>query len=266
MKININGVTYAYMRDGAGQPLVLLHGFTGSKNNWHPIIEGLQSRFELIAIDLVGHGETDNPSDYERYSIANSANDIVTLLQHFGITTFNLLGYSMGGRLALYIATHYPKRINALILESASPGLKTETERTQRRISDERLANEIESRGIQWFVDYWERLPLWDSQKQLADAVRDDLHNQRLSNDAQGLANSLRGTGTGVQPSLWERLPTVKLPVKLIVGELDKKFLSINQEMQRLIPNARLSIIPQAGHTTHVENPHMFIDVIQAFL
>lgn len=266
MKININGINYAYTRKGTGNPLVLLHGFTGSKDNWQTIIELLQSQFELIAIDLLGHGETDAPSNYQHYSMANSANNIVTLLQHIGITPFNLLGYSMGGRLALYIAIHYPKCINALVLESASPGLKTESERQQRRNSDNRLADEIESHGIQWFVDYWGGLPLWESQKQLDDSIRDNLRNQRLINDAQGLANSLRGMGTGVQPSLWEDLPTVNVPVKLIVGELDNKFLSINQEMQQLTPNARLSIIPRAGHTTHLENPQGFIDVIQAFL
>jgi 2-succinyl-6-hydroxy-2,4-cyclohexadiene-1-carboxylate synthase len=169
----------------------------------------------------------------------------------------------MGGRLALYIATHYPERVQSLTLISASPGLKTEAEREARRKADNELADKIEKNGMAWFVDYWEISRLWDSQ---SPELKAQLRENRLKNNPIGLANSLRGIGTGVMPSLWEKLADLPIPVKLIVGELDSKFVAINQEMVSLIPNADLTIIPDAGHAAHLEKPDIFNDTLLGFL
>ena len=160
----------------------------------------------------------------------------------------------MGGRLALYLALRYPGRLRSLILESASPGLADDTERTQRHRRDQALAHRIQAEGIGWFVDYWERLPLWASQAKLSAEILAAQRQQRLGNSALGLANSLRGLGTGAQPNLWPHLPALQLPALLLAGTADDKFRGVNQAMAARLPDARLRLIPSAGHNTHLEN------------
>ena len=172
----------------------------------------------------------------------------------------------MGGRLALYLAVHYPEHFASLILESASPGLKTEAEREERRQRDDALADRIEREGLEAFVDFWESLPLWHSQKQLPPETRADLRQQRLQNNPLGLANSLRGMGTAVQPTFWENLPDLHLPALFITGELDKKFVKIAQEMSALLPKASHIIIPDSGHTLHLEKPTQYTQTVVSFL
>jgi 2-succinyl-6-hydroxy-2,4-cyclohexadiene-1-carboxylate synthase len=241
--------------------LILLHGFTGSSKNWQPFLPALSKQFHVIAPDIVGHGNNIN-SEIDSYQMQHAAEAILSTVD----SPFHLLAYSMGGRLALYIATHYPDKVKSLILESASPGLKSKVERQVRKKRDNDLADKIEANGIECFVDFWESLSLWDSQKQLPDDVRQNLRKQRLANNPKGLANSLRSMGTGVMSSLWNKLYSLSIPVKLIVGELDSKFVAINQEMAELIPNADLSIIEGAGHMLHLEKSEVFAELVLEFL
>jgi 2-succinyl-6-hydroxy-2,4-cyclohexadiene-1-carboxylate synthase len=265
----IRGINYHIEIYGTGEPpskrppCLLLHGFTGSGANWSAQTEVLQEYFRVVTIDLPGHGQTNSPSDPERYHIEQTAEDLNTIFDALELETMNLLGYSMGGRLALYIALTYPKRVNRLILESASPGLKTAAEREARSTQDEALADRIECEGIAAFAGTWTNLPLFATQSPEA---REKLRVQRLINNSLGLANSLRGMGTGVQPSLWDRLPELEMPTLLLCGALDTKFSAINTEMHNLMPTSTLVIIPDAGHTTHVEQPEHFRAEVLAFL
>jgi 2-succinyl-6-hydroxy-2,4-cyclohexadiene-1-carboxylate synthase len=255
MPMRINDLDYNVMVEGSGEPLLLLHGFTGSAADWTRIVADLGDTFTCIAVDLPGHGATGKPADPARYQMEAVAADLVALLAEIAPGPVCLHGYSMGGRLALYLAAHYPAVVAALSLESASPGLKTEMERRQRRESDEALAARIERDGIAAFVDYWESLPLWESQRGLPPKIRAAQREQRLANDPAGLANSLRGMGTGVQPSLWDALPGLRLPVTLLAGERDRKFTVIAEQMRTAIPRAALAIAPGAGHNIHLEQP-----------
>ena len=266
--IDLHGARYHTVRYGrpAAQALLLLHGFTGRSANWTEHAAVFSQQFSVITVDILGHGRSASPNDPSRYTMPRVAADISHLLDAWQVKQTALLGYSMGGRLALYLACHYPQRLSHLILESSSPGLATEVERATRRHSDEKLADWIEANGIEAFVARWEALPLWASQEQLSDTVRQRLHQQRQQNNPVGLANSLRGMGTGAQPSLWPQLPTLHLPTLLIAGELDRKFVSINEQMVNQLPNGRLHIIPQAGHTTHLERPTLFQTAVQHFL
>lgn len=261
----VNGVNYHVEQSGEGMPLVLLHGFTGSLVNWLPHIPIFSKHSRVITVDLLGHGRTDSPSDSLRYTMGNAAQDLVAIFDRLSLPPVRLLGYSMGGRLALYLAVHYPSVIESLILESASPGLETLEQRLERQRIDECLASRIEQDGIVSFVDEWEKLPLFASQARLPQSVLDLQRTHRLQNNPVGLANSLRGMGTGVQPSLWERLPEVGRPVLLIAGELDSKFVSIAKRMSQQIPDSRLALIPGTGHTTHLEQPELFDQRVQEF-
>ena len=265
-RFNVNGLSYHFTERGNGDPVLLLHGFTGSGENWHTFTERLSEQYRVIAVDLPGHGHTDSPVDGSRYTMRNTTTDLLILLDHLEATPAHWLGYSMGGRLALHTALHYPESVRSLVLESASPGLRDDVERDARRNRDNMLAERIEKEGIPAFVDQWERLPLFATQKSLPPEIRSNLREQRLHNTAQGLANSLRGMGTGAQPSLWDTLHRLQMPTLLITGKLDDKFTAINRQMAKLIPDSRLSIIPGAGHTVHLERPAEFAEKVMQFL
>jgi len=270
--LQINGITYAYTSHAAAPgaasqpPLLLLHGFTGSRHNWGATVQALAPVCTTLTVDLLGHGQTDAPADPARYSMAASAADLAALLAVVASGPVNLLGYSMGGRLALYFALTYPHLVNALILESASPGLATAAERAARQQSDDALAERIEREGIAPFVDYWEALPLFATQQRLPAAVRHRLHEQRLANQPLGLANSLRGMGTGMQPSLWEQLPALTMPTLVLAGALDTKFCAIAEQMAQALRNPTLAIVPDAGHTIHLEQPAIFQQRVAQFI
>jgi 2-succinyl-6-hydroxy-2,4-cyclohexadiene-1-carboxylate synthase len=267
-RLSVNGVDLNVIERGiTGQPpLVLLHGFTSRAAGWGSLLDALaEYQLHVIALDMLGHGQSSAPADAQRYTINHCQTDIIAALQVLGIRSGEaiLLGYSMGGRIALYSA--FSGFFRALILESASPGLADPLEREQRRQSDHALANRIEREGVPAFIAYWEQLPLFASQHTLPPERRATLHMQRLHNQAYGLANSLRGVGTGAQPALHDRLPTLTLPVLLITGALDTKFCTIAQHMAQSLPHAQLRVVPNAGHTVHLEQPAQFIQIVGEF-
>lgn len=177
-----------------------------------------------------------------------------------------VLGYSMGGRLALHLALAAPDRVVALVLEGASPGIADPEERQQRREADDALAARIERDGIAAFVDHWEALPLFASQRRLPDSARTSLRAARLANAPHGLANSLRGAGAGTQEALHDRLDTLPMPVLLIAGEWDEKYRRLAGEMAGRIPYAQVAIIAGAGHAAHLEQPGRFAATVREFL
>jgi len=252
---------------GEGRPtLLLLHGFTGSAASWRGHVATLTRYATVVAVDLIGHGNSDAPADPARYTMAHCIADLLAALDHLGIAHVVALGYSMGARVALRLAAAAPDRVAALILESGSPGLATEEEREARRAADAALATRIEQDGVDKFVDYWEAIPLFATQRGLPAPVRDRLRRQRLRNSATGLANSLRGMGTGTQEPLWDRLGTIMLPALLVAGALDEKFCVIGCAMAAAMPRADLAVVPGAGHTTHVEQPAEFDQLVTGFL
>lgn len=263
MKHILHDLAYHIEIDGSGPPLLLLHGFTGSTQNWQALVPALGKTHTVIRVDLPGHGRTALPEDPARYAMPSVAQDLAQLLVDLQVASAQVWGYSMGARLALYLALDYPDRVNRLILESGSPGLATEDERALRRASDEALAQCIEQDGTAAFVREWESLPMWASQSQLPAAQRQRLHELRLQNSPLGLANSLRYMGAGAQPSLWPRLPMLQIPVALVAGTLDAKFVQIGHAMQLALPDATLHIIAGAGHAVHVERPQAVATLIR---
>ncbi|MDX8367409.1 2-succinyl-6-hydroxy-2,4-cyclohexadiene-1-carboxylate synthase [Cytobacillus sp. IB215665] len=266
MKIELNSVLYNIEIVGEGPPLILLHGFTGSTKSWQPFIRKWGAKSTLYLIDIIGHGDTASPLDSNRYNMESIVLDLVQLLNNFHITKANILGYSMGGRIALSLAMLYPERVDKLILESSSPGLATEQERLLRKQSDEHLAEAIEQYGMEWFVDKWTNLPLFHNMKQLPVQTQELIRQQRLENNPIGLANSLRGFGTGVQPSWWDKLSSFPHQTLLITGMDDTKFHNIAKKMVKLLPYVKWEKINHAGHTIHVEQPRIFGKIVYEFL
>lgn len=266
MILQINDMKYYVERTGEDQVLLLLHGFTGSTETWSPFVEAWSRHYQVLAVDLPGHGRTDAPADLKYYRMERVVHDLLSILDQLGIGAFHLLGYSMGGRVALHLALAAPERVRALILESASPGIADDQEREARRQQDERLAQQIEQKGIEWFAAYWEALPLFASQKSLPSATRQRLREQRRAQRPQGLAGSLRGMGAGVQAPLHARLRELQMPVLLLTGELDEKYGDLAQWMVGQLPRGVWHPIREAGHAVHLEQPARFQAEVLAFL
>lgn len=260
----INGfdMHYEVFHPRATKTLVLLHGFTGSTKTWHSVIERLSDDIRVFAIDLIGHGYTASPKQLEPYTMDAQVDMLESFFADRNVTSFILLGYSMGGRTAMAYAMKHPERIEKLILESASPGLKTAEERASRRANDEKLADRILREGVEAFTDFWQDIPLFATQKALSAEAQAAVREERLAQKAVGLANSLKGMGTGAQQSYWDDLATFERPVSLITGELDVKFHQKARDMQQYLQKCSHHVAKSCGHAIHVENPELFVTIV----
>lgn len=263
MYYTINDAAYWYELTGEGPTVVLLHGFTGSSATWEPFVENLAQEFQVLIVDLPGHGKTEMATGR---SMETCCSDLFALFSMLELTDIRLIGYSMGGRTALSFAMLYPELVKSLVLESTSPGLATESERQARITRDEQLAEKIEQEGVVKFVDFWEDIPLFQTQKNLPVEVRQKIRNERLAQNKTGLAQSLRLMGTGAQMSWWDRLHDLSIPVLLLAGAKDDKFVKLNRRMEQLMENAHLVIAEQAGHAIHVEQADFFGKIVVEFL
>lgn len=264
-RIPTNGIELNVEVTGEGAPLLLLHGFTGDTSSWEPFVNAWDGH-RLIMVDIVGHGRSDSPADPERYSMAHAVTDLCAVLDALAVDRAAVLGYSMGGRVALHFALDAPTRVSALILESASAGIASASEREKRVESDNALADDIERDGIKAFADRWQALSLFDSQGRLPAYVLAAQRERRISQSPLGQANSLRGMGTGRQSYLQPRLGELSMPTLLLAGALDTRYATLAHEMGALIADSRVEIIPDAGHAAHLEKPDIFREAAGRFL
>jgi 2-succinyl-6-hydroxy-2,4-cyclohexadiene-1-carboxylate synthase len=242
------------VRDAMAAELVLLHGFTQTGRSWEPVLSALAARYRAVAPDLPGHGAF---ADRRPASFA-ACDAYVRVLAEQPIT---LAGYSMGGRVALHAALSLGERVRRLVLIGASPGLADRKERAARAADDAALADRIEAIGLPAFVREWAAQPLLAGMPRgIAELAEAD----RLRNTAAGLAAALRGLGTGVMPPLWDRLGELALPVELVVGERDEKFRAIAEQMELLLRDARVHVVPGAGHAVQLEAPEAVAEVLAA--
>ena len=250
--------------DKAKPVLLFLHGFLGDWTEWANLAGSFSDDYRCLLVDLPGHGEN-RSLDENDYTIPNCAQSLLQLLDKLDIDKTDILGYSMGGRLALYLAVTFPKRCRCLILESSSPGLKTKIERDERAESDQELAAKLEREGLEVFLKEWYGKPIFATLKERHGKLSGFL-SQRRRSDPAGLAMSLRMMSTGKQPSLWDKLSEINLPLLLLAGEKDLKFSGIARSMADLCPTAEIRIIANAGHNLHIEQPEQFVRIVRDFL
>ncbi len=248
-----------------GAPLVLLHGFTGSKASWAAVRAAFASTRRVLAIDLPGHGDTVMNDRLFDFSLTATASLVAETLAALRLPRADVVGYSMGGRVALQLAIDHGDRVARLVLESASAGLATAAARARRRAADERLAESIERDGIAPFVARWEALPLFRSLAALPPLAHEAFRRQRHACRPAGLAASLRGMGTGVQPWLGDRAENVTVPVLLVTGALDRKFTRKAVDLLPRFARGCHEIIGAAGHIPHIEQPQHFIAAVRTF-
>lgn len=248
------------------EPILFIHGFAGSSDDWLQIFPQINKHYLPFAIDLIGHGKSSSPSDISYYTHDAIANHLKSIFDFYNITEPIICGYSMGGRAAISFAMKYPQNVKALILESSSPGIINSSERDLRYRNDLSLAENIQLKGLEFFDEYWSNLPIFDSQKYLSAHQLAQIKTKRLNNNITGLCNSLRGFSVGVMPNFWNRLPKIEVPVLLISGEYDNKYTEINRIMSGLIKNSESKIIDSCGHNTHLEKPMEFVSLVNLFL
>jgi 2-succinyl-6-hydroxy-2,4-cyclohexadiene-1-carboxylate synthase len=254
---------YAQYGESHLPKVLFLHGFMGCGKDFVSLIHTLLPNVCCLTVDLPGHGQTEvlEPMGYGMDAIALG---LLQLLQHLNFVPCHLMGYSMGGRLALYLACQFPQQFSSLFLESASPGLVTEAERELRRHQDERLATELASEHWPTFLARWYAQPLFDTLRHSPQF--EEMLQRRLHNRPHQLAQALRGLGTGTQPSLWNEMAALTMPMTLVVGDRDRKFVQINQSMVVRQPLAQLKILSDCGHTAHAEDPAAFAAALQVHL
>ncbi|ABA23917.1 Alpha/beta hydrolase fold protein [Trichormus variabilis ATCC 29413] len=247
--------------------ILLLHGFMGNIDEFDAAIELLGDDFSYLKLDLPGHGKTQVFGGDEYYSMANTAQGLINLLDKLEISKCFLVGYSMGGRLGLYLALHFPERFYQVVLESASPGLATEAERLDRVKRDAQIARKLgrslAKTDFTAFLLNWYNQPIFGNIKNHSWFER--MVESRLQNHPHELVKSLQFMGTGSQPSLWEKLQKNQIPLLLLVGEHDEKFIDINIKMTKIAPASQLKIISNAAHNVHLENTLEFVQQLKVF-
>ena len=171
-----------------------------------------------------------------------------------------LVGYSMGGRIALHAALREPGRFGSLALVGTSAGVDQPEE---RRRSDEALAAWMEQHSIEEVVERWEAQPVFAGQ---SEELRERQRAGRLSHDPRELARLLRTAGQGAVVPVWDRLHELRMPVLLVAGERDHKYVAAAHRMASLVPRARVEVVPGAGHAAHLERPELVAELLDKHL
>lgn len=245
--------------------VILLHGFTWDGASWGPVAERLSERFYCVAPDLPGHGATSRPEPTEAWSFDRVVTALADALAQLDLTDPHLVGYSMGGRLALRLAVMRALPLGRLVLVGASPGLETLEERLSRARSDAELAERLVQEGMQAFLERWMALPLFESMRAIEPARLASLNAGRSAQDPAGLASSLATTGAGSQPYLMEALTRVAVPTLLVVGDQDAKFRAIAEEMLSRLSHGRMEVVTGCGHSVPFECPEALAELVSSF-
>lgn len=246
--------------DPARPPLLLLHGFLGSGEDFAPLVGQLDAVYYALALDLPGHGRTSLAPNDPAWSVEGCAEAILRWLDATAIERPHLLGYSMGGRIAVRLAVEAPSRFAAIVVESASPGLESDDERAQRRQRDAERAARLRRERLERFVDDWYGQPLFASLRARSDYAA--LRGRRLRQDPDGLARALEQMGVGSQEPLWARLATLPRPLHFAVGAEDPKYRAIAARVASLGPHLRVRVFAGAGHNVHVEQEQSFAEYL----
>jgi 2-succinyl-6-hydroxy-2,4-cyclohexadiene-1-carboxylate synthase len=247
--------------------VLFIHGFTGCAEDWFPVIEQLPESFNYAAIDLVGHGKSDKPVNPDYYTTGSLIDQIKFVKDKLANDRqIILIGYSMGGRAALSFATTYPKEIKGLILESASAGIKNDTERNKRYEDDLKLVQFIHDHTMEEFIEFWYDQEMFNTQRRFSNDKIKKLHKKKYDNSKIGMMNMLKGFSTGIMPPLHDKLKLIPVKTILISGELDSKYTFINSKIVRGFHKAKHKVVKNSGHNTHLEEPKRFIEIVTNYL
>lgn len=239
------------------RPLVFLHGFTGSPESWADVLDqlgtGPTGESAVLAPAALGHDGTPGLAAVDTFEA--EVDRLADVIRAGTCERAHLVGYSMGGRLALGLLVRHPRLFDTATLIGASPGLAAAGEREDRVARDEEWARLLDGEGLDTFVAAWEALPLWATQAQVPAARLDRQRQVRRSHHPRGLARSLRVVGLGRMPDYRPHLGDVDVPVRLVAGARDPRFLGLARQMAERLPRAAVSAVAGAGHNVVLERP-----------
>lgn len=244
-----------------GIPVLFLHGFMAGGYVWLSTMEKIGDIAKCLAPDLPGHGQT--VADLNQLDFDSLADAVVQLAGEKFDRPAVLVGYSLGGRIALHTALKYPEQFAALVLESATAGIESEEERQERLAQDSRQADALRQKGMKDFLKSWYQQPLFTS---LKPEMIERIITRKSENNPQLLAEVMMRLSPGRQQSLWSDLPKWRKPSLLIAGELDQKYCGAAVRMSMLLRRSWLGIVSGAGHIVHLENNVDFTAVLKNFL
>lgn len=243
-------------------PVVLLHGFTGCGDSWSEVVQALPSRPRVLSPNLLGHGVGWEEEGGAVYDFESEVDRLAAEIRRRGFAGSHLVGYSLGGRVALGLAVARSELFRRVTLIGTHPGLETEAERAARRRSDEEWVRRLETEGLESFLQAWEELPLFASQRALSPGVQEAQRRLRRQHNPRGLARSLRVLGLAEMPNYRLALPRLEVPIRLLVGELDAKFQALAQVMEQRLPEAVVEVVLGVGHNVVLESPEAVARVI----
>lgn len=246
-------------------PLIFLHGFLGSGKSWHNIAQSFSGNYFCILPDLPGHGNNTQGELTSPLNFGILTEWLSHLLDQIPVSKIHLVGYSLGGRTALYFACHHPERILSLTPESASPGIIDESERAHRLAEDSTRAESILKDGISAFVEKWYQMPLFASLQNHPQTLF-AIKKAAEANNPKWMAKVIRDLSPGTQKPLWDMLPNLSIPTLLIAGQHDEKYVQVIKKMTERIPSSSHHIVPEAGHNVHAEQSKKYISLLSEFL
>ncbi len=240
--------------------LVFIHGFLGSGDDWLAVANSLKHRYCCYLISLPGHDCEALPNKLNNWDefIYQIQDNITNQLPE----KFILVGYSLGGRVSIALSQLWPERINALILESANPGLQTTSEREHRRSADNQWTEWFESLELEIVLDKWYQQAVF---KNLDQEQRQSLINIRRNQDGSKLSTIMKAASLSAQPDYWNSIATNNMKTLFLAGEHDQKFSTIGRRLKTLKPNMTFIALPNLGHNCHHENPELFSQHIMQF-
>ena len=240
--------------------VALIHGFAGSPEAWSKTAAAWPAPTpQLVPLRLPGHA-----ADYVASADGTFQDAVDTLLDQLPGSPVGVVGYSLGARIALGLAVQYPDRVSALTLIGVNPGLP-ETSRPQRREHDERWARQLETEGLDAFLEAWIQQPIFSTQASLPPDVRAAQRAQRRSLNPHQLAAAMRQMSLGAMPDYREAYRTLDMPTQLVVGALDAKFLAIVETMKQRRAPTRVDVIAGVGHNVPLEAPASLAVRLDAF-
>lgn len=226
--------------------IVTLHGFAGSPNTFDELKLPVARAFRLP-----GHGER---PDLGARSFSEAVERFGEELLDFDQPP-HLLAYSMGARLALWLCLRFPERVHSATLIAPNPGLQEPAAVADRLRWEAQWIRLLEREGIDGFLVRWQALPLFATQQGLSSLLLSRQQEARRAHTVEGLVHALRVCGLAAMPSSWEQLPALRVPVQMLVGERDEKFLDLAERALRLCPTLERKIIAEVGHNLCLEAP-----------
>lgn len=253
-------------------PIVLLHGFAQSAESWNEVAALLRQARPVVALDFVGHGGSDQPSETRPYQLDQAAYALAAFLAsiaaEYKTPSVPVVGYSMGGRIALAAAACNPHPFATLVLEGVGLGPATAEDRAAARERDIANAARLREQGVPAFMDTWERLPLFATQKNLPDETRARVRAARLANSAEALARTFEYAGQHAMPSRTQVLATLAslkaggVPVLYLAGACDGKYRQLAEALREQ-SLCTTHVVPDVGHNVHLEASESFVKALR---